>query len=99
MKKIMIAAAAIAMAAAFTACGDDSSSGSSSKACVYKSNGVITNCVGDAGMVEEMCEGENAELVDACPAGFTAECPTGDDMFGTNYYYIEGVQCTSFNAQ
>lgn len=76
----------------FTACSNDSSSSSaSSKACVYKHNGEITNCTADAEMIETMCQGSDAELV--------SSCPTGDKMFGTEYYYGEGMQCPTFLAK
>lgn len=99
MKKIILLSV-VAAAAMFAACSDDSSSsGASSKACVYKYEGKVTNCTADAGMIEEMCQGDNAELVDSCPAGHTVECPTGDKMFGTEYYYAEGAECPSFLAK
>ncbi|GEM_PF-5554975 len=99
MKKLILLSA-IATAAMFTACSDDSSSSSaSSKACVYKYNGEITNCTADAEMIETICQGSNAELVSSCPAGYTVECPTGDKMFGTEYYYGEGMQCPTFLAK
>lgn len=99
MKKIALISV-VAAAAMFAACSDDSSSsGASSKACVYKHEGKVTNCTADAEMIETMCEGDNAELVESCPEGYTAECPTGDKMFGTEYYYGEGAECPSFLAQ
>lgn len=99
MKKFALISV-VAAAAMFAACSDDSSSsGASSKACVYKHEGKVTNCTADAEMIETMCEGDNAELVESCPEGYTAECPTGDKMFGTEYYYGEGAECPSFLAQ
>lgn len=97
MNKIILLSV-FAVAAMFTACSDDSSSSASSKACVYKYNGQVTNCTANADMIEEMCQGDNAELVENCPAGYTVECPTGDKMFGTEYYY--GMdKCPAFLAQ
>ena len=92
MKKLSLLAI-IGFAAALTACGDDSSSASSS-ACLYKySNGSQMCMEGDAAIIDAMCLGsENitVEKTGACPSGAKAQCP--EDGI-TSFYYDDGVTC------
>ncbi|MBO7383295.1 MAG: hypothetical protein K6E57_06810 [Fibrobacter sp.] len=97
MKKLSLISI-IAMAAAFTACSDDESSGGD--ACLFKYEDGSQMCIdGDASTVDLLCGGSSTgvktESVSSCPSGATATCP--DDGMGiTNYYYEEGATCSLF---
>ena len=92
MKKLSLIAI-LGIAAAFTACSDDSSS-AGGNACLYKySNGTQMCIEGDATLVDMMCVGsENVtvEKTSGCPSGAKAQCAEGDV---TSFYYEDGAEC------
>lgn len=108
MKKFFMILASLGIAATFSACGDDSSSSPSASNGGNKSGKACLNTFNDGEIrcfthesVEFLCGGSSSELkssvlVDACPEGYTMECPdiVGD---GVTYFYREGMtDCHKF---
>lgn len=110
MKKFILAVAMLGLASMFVACSDDSSSPTSSnggdggnksgKACLNTFTDGEIRCFTHES-VEFLCGGtsstlESSVLVDACPSGYTMECPdvVGD---GVTYFYREDMtDCHKF---
>lgn len=111
MRKFVLAVSVLCLASAFVACSDDSSSPTASnggnnggnkfgKACLNTFKDGEIRCFTHES-VEFLCGGsstdlESSVLVDACPGGYTMECPN-DIGEGATYFYREGMtDCHKF---
>lgn len=92
MKKLSLIAI-LGIAAAFTACSDDSSSAGNTS-CLFKySNGTQMCTEGASQLIDMLCVGSENVTVEkgsGCPSGAKKECPEGDM---TSFYYEDGAEC------
>lgn len=99
MKKILAVAAALSLAALFTACDDSSSDTSSNTIYCYQEDDefydecdeVVLVDASFADAARKECEGSVGKIVSSCPSGAVKTCSVTDDRRTLTSYYYTGA--------